>query len=240
VGAGAAPLALISDIHGNLVALDGVLADLRRRGVDRIVCLGDVAATGPQPAEAIERIGELGCPVVMGNTDEFLLDPVDDGTDDSEDWRRIVEIDIWCAGRLEEHHRELVRGYRPVVALDGVVCYHGTPRSNTEQLHADTPAAQLGPMLAGYEGRIFAGGHTHVAMLRRHQGAIVINPGSVGMPFEAAGEEIRNPPWAEYAIVRGSDVEFIRVPVGVEAIVSAATAGDMPHAAWWIKDWSWG
>jgi putative phosphoesterase len=236
---GAAPLALISDVHGNLVALDAVLADLRRREVERIVCLGDVAATGPQPAEAIERIGELGCPVVMGNTDEFLLAPAADGEDDeSEDWRRIVEIDTWCAGRLEQHHRELVREYRPVVELNGIVCYHGTPRSNTEQLHADTPAAELGSMLAGYDGHLFAGGHTHVAMLRRHQQAIVLNPGSVGLPFEAAGDEIRNPPWAEYAIVRARDVEFVRVPVDVGAIVAAAR--DMPHAAWWIKDWGGG
>jgi len=67
--------ALIADIHGNLVSLQAVLDDARERGVERIVCLGDVAATGPQPVETIEAVAALGCDVVMGNADEWLLDP---------------------------------------------------------------------------------------------------------------------------------------------------------------------
>ena len=84
--------ALIADIHGNLVALDAVLSDIERRRVDRVVCLGDVAATGPQPCEAIDRIAEIGCDVVMGNTDEWLIEPRDESIED-DDTRRIVEID---------------------------------------------------------------------------------------------------------------------------------------------------
>jgi predicted phosphodiesterase len=64
-------VALISDIHGNAVALEAVLADIARRRVDEIVCLGDVAAGGPQPREALERLRTLGCAVVRGNADEW-------------------------------------------------------------------------------------------------------------------------------------------------------------------------
>jgi predicted phosphodiesterase len=68
-------LALISDIHSNEVALRAVLADIRRTGVDQIICLGDVANLGPAPNAVIELLAGLGCPCIMGNHDEFLLEP---------------------------------------------------------------------------------------------------------------------------------------------------------------------
>ena len=214
--------ALIADIHGNLVALDAVLSDIDRRGADRIVCLGDVAATGPQPRDAIERVAGLGCDVVMGNTDEWLVEPRDESIED-DDTRRIVEIDLWAHDQLEDRHIELVRGYQPVVELDGLLCYHGSPRSNTEVLLPITPETELAAMLDGHAEAIMAGGHTHMPMLRRHGASLVINPGSVGMPFEhAAGGTFRNPPWAEYAIAGDGEVEFHRVRVDVGAVTRDA------------------
>ena len=68
-------IGLIADIHGNLIALETVLAELAREPLDQMVCLGDVAALGPQPGEALARLRALGCPVVMGNTDAWLLAP---------------------------------------------------------------------------------------------------------------------------------------------------------------------
>jgi hypothetical protein len=67
-------LALIADLHGNAVALEAVLDDLAGRRITELVCLGDVAAGGPQPREALARLRELGCPVVLGNADEWLLE----------------------------------------------------------------------------------------------------------------------------------------------------------------------
>jgi hypothetical protein len=101
--------ALIADIHGNLVSLQVVLDDARRSGVERIVCLGDVAATGPQPVETIDAVAARGCDVVMGNADEWLLDPEpEDGAD--EDTRRILEIDLWASKQLGPRHLELPAG----------------------------------------------------------------------------------------------------------------------------------
>ena len=68
-------IAIIANIHANRVALDAVLADIEALRPEQIVCLGDVAATGPQPRQAVERLRALGCPVVMGNADAWLLDP---------------------------------------------------------------------------------------------------------------------------------------------------------------------
>ena len=66
-------IAIISDIHGNAFALDTVLGDLKREPVDQIVCLGDAIQGGAQPAQTVARLRELGCPVVMGNADAWLL-----------------------------------------------------------------------------------------------------------------------------------------------------------------------
>jgi putative phosphoesterase len=231
--------ALIADIHGNVVALRAVLEDVRSHA-DRVVCLGDVAATGPQPAEAVEAVAELGCDVVMGNTDEWLLSPTDEAIED-DDTRRIAEIDLWAREQLTPDHLAELRRYQPRVELDGLLCYHGSPRSNTEVILSTTPDPELAQMVAGYERRVMAGGHTHVAMLRRFRGSLVVNPGSVGMPFEqTAPETFRNPPWAEYAVVDGTDVDFRRVAVDVGAVTEAARASGMPNAGWWVKDWAWG
>ena len=64
-------VALISDIHGNAVGLEAALADIRKIGVDKIVCLGDLATVGPRPAECIDAVRDLECPVVMGNVDYY-------------------------------------------------------------------------------------------------------------------------------------------------------------------------
>lgn len=69
------PVAIISDIHGNLIALDAVLNAIAARKIQQIICLGDVAATGPQPREVIARLKQINCPVVMGNMDDWLLKP---------------------------------------------------------------------------------------------------------------------------------------------------------------------
>ncbi len=68
-------IALISDIHANEVALGAVLDDIERTGVDRVVCLGDVATLGPRPESVLDRIRQMDCPCIMGNHDAFLLDP---------------------------------------------------------------------------------------------------------------------------------------------------------------------
>ena len=75
-------IGLISDIHGNLIALESVLSELKREQVDSMICLGDVAALGPQPHEVIERLRKLNCPVVMGNTDDWYLQPLPEGDDE--------------------------------------------------------------------------------------------------------------------------------------------------------------
>ena len=98
-------LAVISDIHGNLVALEAVLAAITARDIEIIICLGDVAATGPQPQQVIERLRAIGCPVVMGNTDAWLLEPKLEETTDPFA-QRIQDIELWGAQQLSTADKE--------------------------------------------------------------------------------------------------------------------------------------
>lgn len=240
-------IALIADIHGNLVALNAVLDDLTRERVDQIICLGDVAAFGPQPDEVVARLRALGCPVVMGDTDVTLLTPEAPATD--EVLRRLQEIDRWAAARLTPTDRDYIKAFPPTqtVALTAdvtLLCYHGSPRSFKDRIYATTSDGELEQMFAGTTARLYAGGHTHVQMLRRYRDVLVLNPGSVGLAYDrvpAPDIAVRNPAWGEYAIltVVGSrlGVELRRVPFDVLALRQAAHDNGMPHAAWWCAEW---
>jgi predicted phosphodiesterase len=240
-------VALISDIHGNCVALETVLADIEGAAVDQVVCLGDVAATGPQPRAVIERLQATGCPVVMGNADAWLLNPQLSETED-EATHQIEEIDLWCAAQLSENDLAYIRAFQPTVGVSldhstKLLCFHGSPRSNTEVIEATTPEDALAEMFSGYSALVMVGGHTHVQLLRRYGEAFVLNPGSVGLPFERKrlSEDVYNPPWAEYALVgwesASLSIQLKRVPLDITAVTRAALESGMPHAEVWVKDW---
>lgn len=239
-------VALISDIHGNLVALEAALADIAREGADRIVCLGDVAEFGPQPREVLARLREVGCPVVMGNTDERLLDPARPEALGRRN-KRSDQLEAWAIGQLGPEDRAFIATFRPTVELDvdgmSLVCCHGSPRSNRDEIYPTTSDVDLERMLADVPGGLVAGGHTHRQFLRRFRELTFVNPGSVGLPFEErrGSDEVRNPPWAEYALVQHEAgrlaVELRRAPVDLERVRRAALESDMPHAGWWAKDW---
>jgi putative phosphoesterase len=240
-------LALIADIHANLVALEAVLADLEGQGADQIVCLGDVAATGPQPRGVLERLQELNCPVVMGNADAWLLDPQEYRGDDPE-YRKIYELDQWAASQLSDGDRDFLRTFHATVTVQAdeqawLLCFHGSPLSNTDLITSDTPAAQLERYQAGRDARLLAGGHTHTQMLRRCGEYTWINPGSVGLCHEFRSDgQAHNVPRAEYALVdwqaRAAAVTFRRVALDLEAVRQAALRSAMPHAKWWASEWS--
>jgi putative phosphoesterase len=201
-------IALISDIHANLPALELVLKDIRTQGVDQIIFLGDAATIGPHPKETLELLRALKCVCILGNHDAALLEPA-----------RAADLQIapsllptleWGHGLLSESDFDFLRSFRPIheVKLDGsltLLCFHGSPRSNTELILSTTPDETLAGTLSGQLAGILAGGHTHVQMFRQHLEQVIINPGSVGSAFAKAytpgGETPRLLPWAEYAII---------------------------------------
>jgi putative phosphoesterase len=231
-------LALISDIHGNGVALEAVVADLMPRRVDEIICLGDVAAGGPQPQAVMACLRELGCRGVRGNADGWLLDELPPGR--SEETHRLGGVVAWTRAALGRADLDYLASLPPTLSVtaEGValLCFHGSPRSDVESLLATTPDNELEDAFGGAPGSLLlAGGHTHLQLLRTHGDRVLINPGSVGLPLGALTPfEPPLPAWAEYAIVEvhGGEVEiaFRRVPVNVEALAAATAA--MQNASW--------
>lgn len=230
-------IALISDIHGNEVALRAVLASIRATGVDQVICLGDVATLGPQPSAILDMLQELGCPCILGNHDEFMLDP--------ELIRTYTEAPIvvdavdWCRDRLSNDELAFLRTFQarleiPLDAHSTLLVFHGSPRSHMEDLLANTPPEELDRRLEGHAATVMAGGHTHLQMLRQHRGTLLLNPGSVGMPFKEYANG--GPPTllhhAEYATVEAQggavNVSLHRVPVDRDALRAAVKACDNP------------
>ncbi len=239
-------IAILSDIHGNYLALERVLADVQRAGVEQIVCLGDVAFGGPQPHEVIRRLSELHCPVVMGNTDEYLIHlPTPDPNSESD--QRILDQLLWAIAQLTRADLDFVRAFQPRVELalgaeKQLLCYHGSPRGSAQVILATTPEEELISALGTWRAAVMAGGHTHTQMLRRFQDWLLINPGSVGMPMQRdAKGRLHRPARAEYAIVRadGDDfgIEFRRVPLDVDAVVCAIRESGMPHGEKLVGEW---
>lgn len=231
--------AVFSDIHGNCVGLDAVVDDIGRRPVDQVVCLGDVAQGGPQPSRVIHRLQELGCPVVMGNTDAWLLDATALG---EEVGQATIEVREWSVSQLSPEQIDFMRSFQPTVEMslgDGrtFLGFHGSPRSYDEVILPETSEDEFRSMLDGFSASYLAGGHTHLQWIRRLDNSYYFNPGSAGLAYNrhAETETFRFDPWAEYAVVTCdngvSAVEFRRVPFDLEALVEAFELSDMPYAA---------
>lgn len=240
-------IGVIADIHGNLIALEAVLAALARERLDRLICLGDVAVLGPRPAAVLARLRELGCTMIMGNTDAWLLVPPP--PDRAAPMR---DLTLWADAQLNDADRAFVRAFPPTFAvpLDGaatLLCCHGSPRSYDEVIAATTPDAALDAMLVGHEdAALIVGGHTHVQLVRRHGARQIVNVGSVGLPGTGPGTPDlpvnTGVAWAEYGILdlsaEGRRIELRRIPLDLKRVLADGRAGDMPHYDWWRGLWA--
>jgi predicted phosphodiesterase len=176
-------LAIIADIHGNVAALEAVLADIRALGVADIVNLGDCVSGPLWPRETMAELQRLALPTVRGNHDRWLgeVDRASMGPSDAFAFDQLTAAQIASLGRLP-----------PQLRLDlDVLAIHGTPRSDLEYLLEDVvegrllPAAAdpLGPRLGELSAAVVLCGHSHQArVVLTQQNLLIINPGSVGCP----------------------------------------------------------
>ena len=208
------PLALVSDIHGNDLALAAVVAELERLGVEQVVCLGDVAQGGSQPAEVLDRLARLGWPVILGNADAFLLEVDPSSPEPATDEQ--LERRTWTLGQFSDAQLEQIRAFVPTldVEVDGLTlrAFHGSPRSYDDVVLPETPDGVAERLLGGSGVDLLAGGHTHLQWTRYVDGALYVNPGSVGLVYDRFDSEPIPIEVAEYALVTGGSVEFRRVP----------------------------
>lgn len=241
-------LALISDIHGNCVALEAVLANIHQEQVDSIICLGDVATLGPQPKEVLARLRELGCPCIIGNHESALFQL--DRATEFHIGQELHPTLQWCADQLNPQDWDFLRSFHPVLEVPHspdakLLCFHGSPLSNTDLILPTTPGETLDKLFAGQTATIFAGGHSHIQMLRPHEGRLFVNPGSVGNVFlrpHVPGTVPTLLPWAEYALVTWSNgvlsADLRRVPFDVTALSRVIAKSDIPSRNWLLEQYT--
>lgn len=221
-------VAVLSDIHGNLPALEAVLAEPDVHAADVIVLAGDHAA-GPLPVPTLDALVALGerAVWVRGNADRELVAPGAGAPAES----------IWAAGQLREDQVRLLAGLPHPVLLEvagfGEVLFcHGTPRDDEEVVLVDSPLARYAEVFATVddEVRTVVCGHTHMPFVRLAHGRLVVNPGSVGMPYGRTG--------AHWALLADGDVQLRRTGYdrGAACARIAAESG-FPDAAAWAEEY---
>ena len=224
-------VAALYDIHGMVVPLDAVLAELRGEDVDAVLIGGD-AVSGPQPAETLELLRALDLPThwIRGNGERALGPDARDalmGADDAEAALRFTE------SRLAEADRVWLTQLPETLTLevDGLgetLFCHASPRNDLDIVTPGTPDERFRTLLEGVPQRVVVAGHTHMQLARTVDGVRWINPGSVGMPYE--GEV------AAFWAVLGPEVELRSTPFDAERSAEALLASGWPEAQPFVEE----
>lgn len=227
-------IAIISDIHGNMPALEAVLEDIASRNIERIVCLGDLAGKGPSSAEVVDRINEYCEVVIKGNWDYYLTEQ--EGND----------VLRWHQKKLGVERLKYMKGlpiYKEFYISGKLLrlchaspndlfhrVYISTEQSKRMKLFEATPTLEVGADVVGY-------GDIHGAYIDSFTGKTLFNVGSVGNPLDIT--------LASYGIIEGQlnnknesplAITLIRVPYDIELAIDQANATDMPEKQEYINE----
>lgn len=236
-------LAVVTDIHGNVAALEAALADISARGIRDVVCLGDIASGAAWPRETVELLQDRGIPCIRGNHDRWISERSGDALTGQD---RHAQAELSAAQRGWLMDLPLLLEPAP-----GVLACHGTPQSDVQNLIEEVvegrlreaPIAVLRERLgaAGMAARVVLCGHSHrAAMVQVPGGPLVVNPGSCGLPGfrisrEPAHRQEAGTPHARYAMLRlnggATDVEMLAVAYDWERAARRAEEHGA-NAAW--------
>jgi predicted phosphodiesterase len=223
-------VAVLSDIHANLVALEAVLAEPDVRSADRVVLLGDIAV-GPVPVESLDLLATLGDRAVWvhGNCERELMAAYDGTGLGSPN----AGMAIATAALLQPRHRELIDGLPLTVTLDvdglGPVLFcHATPRRDDDFVLVDSPVPVWRRALEDVEERTVVMGHTHMPFDRLVDRRRVVNAGSVGMSYGTDG--------AAWALL-GPTVQLRTTPFDTDAAAAAVRGSGYADAEEWVQQY---
>ncbi|MEO7467915.1 MAG: metallophosphoesterase family protein [Sphingobium limneticum] len=231
-------IAVISDIHGNIAALDAVLADIATRDVDLIVNLGDICSGSLFPSKTADRLMPLALPTIRGNHERQLVTLPRD---------RMGQSDLYATERLRPDQLAWLGGLPTSLRIaDDVLLVHGTPDSDltyfletvTEDGLREATLSEVEQRAGDTDAAVILCGHTHLARnVRLTDGRLIVNPGSVGLP--AYGDDRPFPhvvesgsPHARYAVITRAEgrwsAELITVDYDWEATAQDAEANGRP------------
>jgi putative phosphoesterase len=231
-------IAFISDIHGNAVALESVLADIHKKKIDKIYVLGDLCYRCPEPKRSLELIKALNTDVIKGNADEWVVRGVGGGEVPEKAFDMMNREREWIVSQLEqadlEYLKNLPTQLNPTIEGISIHLFHATPDSLFENIlpNVEDQTIQDKLMSANMDAQIYIYGHIHRAYIRYIKGKIIINTGSVGLPFDGLA-------LASYAIVEivagNISTSIERVSYDVEKVVEQYQKADYPNAEMMIK-----
>jgi putative phosphoesterase len=225
-------IAVLSDIHGNLAALEAVLRDAARRSVEGFLHLGDLVGYGPRPRECVERVRAEEIPGVVGNYDLAVC-----RADPEEGLSLYLKASIsdvgrrtyrWTREHVDEGAREFLAGLPAQLRFEeGELAFlfaHGSPERPNEYLLPDAPEDRLRQLFEGTGADVLVVGHTHLPQARRLGERLLLNPGSVGKPKDGD-------PRASYLVVdseAGLRAEQVRVEFDVESVARESIESGLP------------
>jgi putative phosphoesterase len=223
-------LAIFSDIHGNLPALEAVLADAASRPFDRLYCLGDLVGYAPFPNEVTERIRLEQIPTIMGNYDDgvgFERDDCGCAYREADEKRRGDQSLAWTKAHVTAGNKAFLRTLAPEIRVEAdgrrVLLVHGSPRKINEYLFEDRPLSSFQRLAASSNADIIVYGHTHKPYTKLVDDVWFVNVGSVGKPKDGDWR-------ACYAILDtlARTAEFVRVEYDLPRVTSAIRASELP------------
>jgi putative phosphoesterase len=220
-------VAVFSDIHGNLVALDACLSDLEAQGgADAIVAAGDLCLDGPKPKKVLQRLEELGVQCVRGNTERYLSDTNGETFDGVESAQL-----TWTRKDLGEHWLEWLRDLPFALRIgedeNQLLIVHANPKNDDEHLWPDADEATLERVIGDEPATAIAFGHLHIPYVRIWRGRMLVNVASAGLPKDGDAR-------ACYAIFTertgGWEVKHRRVTFDVKKVATQLAACGIPES----------
>lgn len=195
-------IAVLSDIHGNITAFNAVLKDINKIGVDKFIIAGDHVVDCPDPNEVLDKIKKLDAYVIKGNREEYILN-YHKGLHN--DWKthKQMAATVWTYNVMNKENLKYIEGLKPQLKIslpgtDAIRVVHGSPSNIYEELYPDKYPERLEKALKNLKEPVLICGHTHHPWSRMVHDKLVVNPGSVGVPFNKNS-------CAEYAVLTWQD-----------------------------------
>lgn len=226
-------VAIVSDIHGNLAAWEAVLGDIRAVAPDLVLHAGDLADGGSSPAEVVDRIRALGWAGVRGNGEEMLCRPetldefASQSTAPPAIWNAVREVAAWTRASLGKERLSWLSQLPLTLTAPELAVVHASPHTCWKAPRADATDADLEAIYGALGQPTIVFGHTHLPAIRRlgETGRLVINSGSVGLPYDGD-------PRASYLVLDDGAPQIRRVSYDVEQEAGRLTHSGLPQAEW--------
>lgn len=224
-------LAFISDIHGNAIALEAVLVNIKKHDVDKIYVLGDICFRGPEPKRSLDLVRSLETDVIKGNADEWIVRGIKEKEVPAQVFEIMSSEVNWTRSKLNDKDHEYLENLPTNLDIElenfKIHAFHATPNDLFEVvLPSENDESINEKLMKNSSADVYIYAHIHKPYIRYIEGKCIINIGSVGLPFDG----IRKSSYALLNIEKGSfQSSIIRVDYDVEEVIQQYEILDYPN-----------